>query len=166
MYKIEAGNSSSAKFIEELNALERSIFKKNDSWADGELERMVKKRNNITCVARLNVDGKVCGYVLCTSTGINVHVSKLAVREDCRRQGVAKSLMMAVLRTAATQRRSLSSTLHVALDNQPAVNLYRSLGFKEDGLLEHYYTTGRHAYKMICDLEPYKKPETSGSGSS
>ncbi|GLI64804.1 hypothetical protein VaNZ11_008211, partial [Volvox africanus] len=106
-------------------------------------------------VARLVEDGKLCGYVLCTSTGLNLHVSKIAVRADCRRQGIAKCLMQAVLRMAATQRRSISSTLHVALDNEPAVKLYRSLGYKEDGLLEDYYTPGRHAYKMICDLEPY-----------
>ncbi|GLC73027.1 hypothetical protein PLESTF_001323800 [Pleodorina starrii] len=127
MFRLEPGNLSSAKFLEELVGLERATFKKNDSWADGELEQMAKKRNCIIVVARLAVDGK------------------------------------AVLRTAANQRRSSSSTLHVALDNEAAVQLYRSLGYKEDGLLEDYYTPGRHAYKMICDLEPYKGAAEEGS---
>lgn len=29
----------------------------------------------------------------------------------------------------------------------------RSLGYKEDGLLQDYYKPGRHAYKMLADLE-------------
>lgn len=38
---------------------------------------------------------QVMGYVLCTSSGINLHVSKVAVREDCRRMGVGRALMQA-----------------------------------------------------------------------
>lgn len=36
---------------------------------------------------------QLCGYVLCTSTGVNIHVAKVAVREDCRRQGMARRMM-------------------------------------------------------------------------
>ncbi|GIL76457.1 hypothetical protein Vretimale_5988 [Volvox reticuliferus] len=135
MFHLEVGNPTSLKFLEELVGLERATFKKNDSWADGELEQMSKKRNSIIVAARLVPDGKLCGYVLCTSTGLNVHVSKIAVRAEYRRQGIAKRLMQAVLRTAATQRRSCSSTLHVALDNEPAVQLYRRTTISRGAML-------------------------------
>ncbi|KAG2438146.1 hypothetical protein HXX76_005755 [Chlamydomonas incerta] len=85
----------------------------------------LKKRSIVLAVARLEADNKLCGYVLCTSTGLNIHVAKVAVREDCRRQGIARKMMEAVLQAAATVRRAASSTLYVAVENTPAVELYK-----------------------------------------
>ncbi len=58
-FRLESENLQCPKFLEELISLERSTFKKNDSWADGEMEQMSKKRNCIVMVARLERDGKV-----------------------------------------------------------------------------------------------------------
>ncbi|KAG2483179.1 hypothetical protein HYH03_017971 [Edaphochlamys debaryana] len=155
MYRLEAPTPDAA-VIAELNKLEGQIFKKQDSWAGGELEQQLKKRNTIVVVARLVADDKLAGYVLCSSTGLNLHVAKVAVAPGCRRCGIARALMQDVLWRAATQRRSLSSSLHVALENAPALGLYRSLGYADDGLLYDYYSPGRHAAKMMADLEPYR----------
>ncbi len=92
-YEVEVVLPSDAATIASLVSLERQLFKKNDSMAD-DMEATVKKRNCLTMVARRREDGKVCGYVLCTCTGLNLHVSKIAVREDCRRQGIGRNLML------------------------------------------------------------------------
>ncbi|PNH02939.1 hypothetical protein TSOC_011055 [Tetrabaena socialis] len=160
-FVVECMSPVSSTNLAELLALEKLVFRKADSWADGELQRTAARRNCVVVVARQE-GGKLCGYVLCTSTGLNLHVSKIAVREDCRRQGIARALMQEVLHTAATQRRSMSSTLHVALDNEAASKLYRCGCGWVGG--EDYYTPGRHAYKMICELEPYKAAGAAGGG--
>ncbi|PNW70107.1 hypothetical protein CHLRE_17g705950v5 [Chlamydomonas reinhardtii] len=134
-FHVEYIANNAIKLLDELIALEKATFKKGDSWADGDLADHLKKRNIVLAVARLQADGKLCGYVLCTSTGVNIHVAKVAVREDCRRQGMARRMMEAVLQAAATVRRALSSTLYVAVENTPAVELYKSLGFAEDSYL-------------------------------
>lgn len=36
---------------------------------------------------------QVAGYVIITFSSVNAHVGKLAVRPECRRQGVASALM-------------------------------------------------------------------------
>ncbi|KAG2450760.1 hypothetical protein HYH02_004597 [Chlamydomonas schloesseri] len=134
-YRVEYIANNAIKLLDELLILEKATFRKGDSWADGDLADHLKKRNVVLAVARLEPDGKLCGYVLCTSTGLNIHVAKVAVREDCRRQGIARKMMEAILQAAAGVRRAMSSTLYVAVENTPAVELYKSLGFAEDGYL-------------------------------
>eukprot|EP00955_Chlamydomonas_euryale_P046532 353445-Chlamydomonas_euryale.AAC.15 len=48
------------------------------------------------------------------------------------------------------------ATLHVSHANNPAVSLYRSIGFQDDGLLDDYYGHGQHAKKMMLDLVKWK----------
>ena len=45
------------------------------------------------------------------------------------------------------------STLHVAAENAPALALYTKIGYTSEAFLPDYYGPGRHAHKMMCDLE-------------
>ena len=96
--------------------------------------------------------GKAVAYILCNISGLNIHVIKLAVKAECRRQGLGKACLQEALRYAVRERRCLSASLHVASDNAAAISLYVSGGFTEDAYLESYYRPGRHAYRMILDL--------------
>ena len=44
-------------------------------------------------------------------------------------------------------------TLEVGVTNEPAIALYRSLGFVLHEHLAHYYGQGRHGWRMRRDLE-------------
>lgn len=78
----------------------------------------------------------VAGYIIFTTTGLNAHISKLAVATEWRRRGVARSLVRAAVHAARTERRVASLSLHVDAENLPALGLYRGEGFCEDGFLE------------------------------
>jgi ribosomal protein S18 acetylase RimI-like enzyme len=68
------------------------------------------------------VRGAVVGDVL--------HVSRLAVRPEHRRRGLARALMAACGPWAA-ERGASRCVLQVAVDNAPALALYETLGFRE-----------------------------------
>ncbi|EFN56512.1 hypothetical protein CHLNCDRAFT_144116 [Chlorella variabilis] len=94
----------------------------------------------------------VVGYIVYTTTGLNAHISKLAVAPDWRRRGVARSLVRAAVGSARAERRVASVSLHVDAENAPALGLYQGEGFASEALLEDYYCRGRHAHKMRLEL--------------
>jgi ribosomal-protein-alanine N-acetyltransferase len=82
--------------------------------------------------------GRVIGF-----TGMHVvldegHVMNMAVLEEYRRQGVGQKLMEALFSLAPEAVRSY--TLEVRASNQPAMRLYRRLGFYGVGYRRGYYT--------------------------
>ncbi|KAL4425114.1 hypothetical protein ABPG77_008219 [Micractinium sp. CCAP 211/92] len=95
----------------------------------------------------------VVGYIIFTTTGLNAHISKLAVAAEWRRRGIARALVRSAVAAALAERRVTSVSLHVDADNSPALELYLSEGFASEALLEDYYCRGRHAHKMRLDLD-------------
>jgi ribosomal protein S18 acetylase RimI-like enzyme len=57
-------------------------------------------------------------------------IANVAVRPDCRRRGIGRSLTVAAMHHAS-QRRASETWLHVRDDNPGAIALYASLGFEE-----------------------------------
>jgi len=67
-----------------------------------------------------------------------LHINNLAVHPDWRRQGIARSLLEFVL-DDARRAGALHATLEVRRSNQPALELYDSLGFTVEGVRAGYY---------------------------
>jgi ribosomal protein S18 acetylase RimI-like enzyme len=81
------------------------------------------------------------GVAIDQSSGIrHAHVFLLYVRSAHRRRGIAKALV-AIAETWATQRGDRQIGLQVFANNQPAVGLYKSLGYEVE------------AYAMLKRLE-------------
>lgn len=78
----------------------------------------------------------VVGYIIFTTTGLNAHISKLAVAGEWRRRGIARALVRAAVAAARDERRVASVSLHVDADNEPALGLYLGEGFCSEALLE------------------------------
>ena len=76
------------------------------------------------------------GYILCIVD--DAELLRLAVREDCRRQGVARKLMEK-LKETARERGLTRMSLEVRESNAPAKALYESLGFEQVGTINNYY---------------------------
>ena len=81
-------------------------------------------------------DGTPVGYVLPVGDG-DVHVAELVVHPDHRREGRAAELLCRVLADADG-----TVTLLVAPDNDAALELYRSLGFRTTGRKPGFYDDG------------------------
>ncbi|KAK9829490.1 hypothetical protein WJX72_006173 [[Myrmecia] bisecta] len=123
----------------QIVGLEKKIFSKADSWADILLKEVQRQNTVLLYLCSPSDPSRVAAYVIYTASGLAVHVSKVAVDKQHRRQGLASKLVKEAIRTARAERRVLCATLHVDTMNEAAIGLYSSLGFVTDGQLDDYY---------------------------
>jgi len=114
--------------------------------------RFLAKVNPYTFLVAENQSG-IVGYVIADiryrSEG---HIISIAVREDERRKGVAKLL----IRSVNSEFRKLGVRfvrLEVRASNLAAINLYRSMGYKEVGVMSGYYRDGEDAIEMVARID-------------
>jgi ribosomal-protein-alanine N-acetyltransferase len=74
-------------------------------------------------------------------------VVTLAVRPDARRHGVGRALLRHLL-SEAGRRRLREVLLEVRADNEPALALYRSAGFRRVGQRQGYYQDGTDGWVL------------------
>lgn len=97
-------------------------------------------------------DSDLIGFGILWRVLEEAHIISLAVHPDHRRQGIARSLLGALLQNAHDQGCDWA-TLEVRESNRPAQSLYESTGFKLLGRRQRYYDdTGEDA------LIYWKKP--------
>lgn len=101
----------------------------------------------------LTADG---GLILCRVVFDEMEILTLGVAADARRQGIARTLVVAAL-AAAADAGAKAAFLEVADDNAPAASLYAGLGFRRAGLRRGYYDRGpagrADALVMRLDLD-------------
>jgi ribosomal-protein-alanine N-acetyltransferase len=87
----------------------------------------------------LQIDGEDAGMVLWRVTADEAELLTIAVQADCRRRGVARALLQAVIERAR-QAAARMIFLEVGVDNAGARSLYSQAGFEEVGRRAGYYT--------------------------
>jgi [ribosomal protein S18]-alanine N-acetyltransferase len=80
----------------------------------------------------------VIGYIVCWLVADEVHILNLAVERSFRRQGMAKSIVLAALRRAH-QKGAKRAFLEVRISNTAAKKLYLALGFTGTSVRRDYY---------------------------
>jgi ribosomal-protein-alanine N-acetyltransferase len=94
----------------------------------------------------------LAGFIVFWLVHDEVHVLNVAVAPEHRRRGVARALM----REAAARGRARGArlvTLEVRRSNEPALALYRRLGYREVGVRPRYYAEeGEDAIVMDLPL--------------
>ncbi|KAJ4976021.1 hypothetical protein NE237_001127 [Protea cynaroides] len=137
------------KMVEEIVKLERKLFPKHESLARS-FDEELRKRN---CgLLYSEVGGKLAGYIMYSwPSSLFASITKLAVKENCRRQGHGETLMKAAIEKCRT-RKIQRLMLHVDPSRTAALALYRKLGFEIDKLIECYYSSDRHAYRMYLEF--------------
>lgn len=107
-------------------------------WTEGLLRDCLKSSywNAVAEDAR----GRISAFAIMTAGGGDAHVVNIAVDPARRRQGIAR-LLLAALMDEARARRSDELFLEVRAANEPALTLYRDLGFAEVALRRGYYPT-------------------------
>lgn len=81
---------------------------------------------------------RVVGYIVFWLVHDEVHVLNVATALEARRRGVGRALMEAA-EAAGRTRAARMATLEVRRSNEPAIALYRTLGYRQVGVRPRYY---------------------------
>ena len=130
--------------------LERAGFEAGEQWSETAWAEELSASDRYV-LARLDRDARVLGVATFSWVADVADLNRVVVRPDARGHGVGASLVRAGLEWAAAvgARRML---LEVSPHNDPAVALYRSLGFKPVSARRDYYGPGRDALVMVREL--------------
>jgi len=104
-------------------------------------------------------DGDIQGYLMCRvergfsklrslSPARLMHVVSIATREQYRRRGIAKALMLEGMKKGAAAYEATECYLEVRVGNEPAIGLYEKLGFAKTKRNYGYYLDGEDAWVM------------------
>jgi [ribosomal protein S18]-alanine N-acetyltransferase len=96
-------------------------------------------------------DGGVIAAVMLLFEGRTCRVLSVGVAPEARRHGLASRLMQ-VAEALCRERRCPAIRLEVSTENFAAIELYRRLGYRTDGVLYGYYSWGEDAYSMEKNL--------------
>ncbi|CAL1406596.1 unnamed protein product [Linum trigynum] len=148
--ELQKNSGNWAKVVEEVVKMERKIFPKHESLARSFDEELRKKNSGLLYI---EINGEVVGYVMYSwPSSLSASITKLAVKENWRRQGHGVALLVAAIqkcRTRSVQRVSL----HVDPLRLAAVGLYKKMGFQVETLVQGYYSSDRSAYRMYLDFD-------------
>ncbi|XP_031253623.1 uncharacterized protein LOC116111743 [Pistacia vera] len=148
--ELQRNSTNWSKVVEEIVKMERKIFPKHESLARS-FDEELKKKNS--ALLYLYINGQVVGYVMYSwPSSLFASITKLAVKESCRRQGHGEALLKAAIEKCRSRNVS-RIMLHVDTLRTAAMNLYKKLGFQVDALTQGYYSPDRHAYRMYLDFD-------------
>lgn len=103
--------------------------------------------DGVTAAMMLLFEGQVCRLL------------SVAVAPDARRHGIGTRMMRAAERICR-ERRLSTIRLEVSTKNLAAIEFYRGLGYRTDGVLYGYYSWGEDAYSMRKALTPTSSAKT------
>jgi len=116
--------------------------------------------SNARAVSKLAlVEGLVVGAICCEQhkseskeSAMRMYVLTLAVLGPYRNSGIGTALVSAVMKVVDDSAMS-GMELHVQVDNDDAIRLYRKLGFNSAGTFKNYYkrTVCNDAYLLSKD---------------
>jgi len=104
--------------------------------------------------------GRLDGAIMLLFEGQFCRVLSIATMPERRRKGLGTRMMQAA-EEAARKRNCTRVRLEVSTRNYGAIEFYRGLGYRTDGVLYGYYSWGEDAYSMVRSI--VEGPETSGS---
>jgi len=98
--------------------------------------------------------GELLGYIGSWVVHDECHVGTIATRRDARNRGIAEALLVHTARAVIAEGVQYL-ILEVRVNNFPAINLYKKLGFVQVGLRRGYYRdTGEDALLLAMNDLP------------
>ena len=137
-----------ADHLDEVAELERICF--SVPWSRNMLAEELDNLLSAFLVA-LDDSGRVVGYAGLQVVLDEGYITNVAVRPECRRQGVAAKLLQVFLDFARANKLAFL-TLEVRASNYDAIALYGSRGFRSVGRRKNYYEHPRED-AIIMTLE-------------
>jgi ribosomal-protein-alanine N-acetyltransferase len=105
-------------------------------WSDGEVEQLLRDPSVVADRATMGRD--LVGFILARQAADEAEILSIAVDEGARGRGLGRRLLQRNLRRLAGLG-VRAVFLEVGADNEAALSLYRSMGFKQVGQRERYY---------------------------
>ena len=113
------------------------------------LQEIVRRADRVYLAAKY--DSTVVGYGGLITSGLEAHITTIAVDPAYHRWGIGTKLMVGLL-DAAIARGGKTISLEVRRSNYAAQNMYEKFGFRPVGLRPGYYVeTGEDAIVMWVD---------------
>jgi ribosomal-protein-alanine N-acetyltransferase len=134
---------------EALAVLHRACFP-DDPWEAGALSRIMALSGGFGWLAW--EEDEPAGFILVRDLGNECEILSFGVTPRWRRRGIGQALLQTAI--DETARRGLPSiVLEVAVDNDPAIELYNTVGFSGVGRRARYYRrTDGHTDALILRL--------------
>jgi ribosomal-protein-alanine N-acetyltransferase len=130
------------KDVGKVAELERVCF--SMPWSENSIAGELKNKAARYCV--LDRDGEIVSYAGMWIIFNEAHITNIAVRPDCRRQGLGFLMMCCMMKQALTCG-ATEMTLEVRERNFAAQSLYARCRFEKAGVRPRYYRdTGESAY--------------------
>ena len=108
-------------------------------------------------------DGEVVGYIMCrievglSNFGLGGivkkgHVVSIAVLPEHRRKGIGDAIIKKSMEKMQKTYNAKQCYLEVRITNEPAIGMYKKLGFEATRTIKGYYADGEDAYVMTKKL--------------
>lgn len=127
--------------LDTLFAIDQACFAAGIAYSKAELRYFLQRANSCSLVAENEPEG-IAGFLVAQrymQQGRRLgHIITIDVLPAARRQGIGRALMEAV-ESRFREESVECMRLEVAVDNEPAQEFYRSLGFKTFGRIPDYY---------------------------
>ena len=124
--------------IPAVAGLEKLCF--SDPWSDNMIQSSLDSR--LSCWLVAETEGCVVGYVGSEAVLDSADMMNIAVAPNHRQQGIAQALVEALM-DELWQKNILFLLLEVRASNEPALSLYKKLGFAQVGCRPRYYRNPR-----------------------
>jgi len=145
--------------LEEIVAINRKSLPEN--YPVGYFIQLIKDWRDFSQVAV--IDGKVYGYAInrieksylsgiFKSSSSKGHIISIAVLPEGRGQGIGSGMMYEIIKKMQIEKLGNKIILEVRVSNDPAIQMYKKLGFSIEKTLKNYYRDGESAFMMVIDL--------------
>jgi ribosomal-protein-alanine N-acetyltransferase len=107
------------------------------------------ERNDFFSQVAVSEEGPVVGYVFVRNIENSLEIMSIGVHPHYFRRGIARSMMDSIIKKA-----SLGGEIFLEVSdiNHSAIALYKSLGFSDLSIRQHYYSDGSNALCMKLNL--------------
>ena len=108
-------------------------------------------------------DGETVGYIMCrievglSNFGLGGivkkgHIVSIAVLPEHRHKGIGEAIIKQAMQNMQTIYKAKQCYLEVRITNEPAIGMYKKLGFEVTRTIKGYYADGEDAYVMTKKL--------------
>ncbi len=133
--------------VRAIHDLEQSCFP--SPWRREFFENEIATDGRFNLVARH--DGMIVGYLFAMFFAEDMHINKIAVDANVRREGIALALMQRCT-AFAVEHGVTSISLEVRQSNDEAQKFYCFLDFEAEYIRKNYYPDGEAAVVMMKEL--------------